>query len=40
MLGTMASVSAGVGWGVHMVRVHDVAETLSTVRVADSIYKQ
>ena len=35
--GTMASVTAAVLNGAHIVRVHDVRATLETVRVADAI---
>ena len=37
LFGTMASVTAAVLGGAHIVRVHDVAATVETVRVADAI---
>lgn len=39
MIGTLASVTSGVAWGVHVVRVHDVLEAALTARMADSIYR-
>ena len=38
--GTMAAVAAGVLNGAHIVRVHDVAKALETVRVIDAIRKR
>ena len=35
--GTAAVVAAGVWYGAHIVRVHDVAEMVDVVRVADKI---
>jgi dihydropteroate synthase len=35
--GTAAAVAAGVLYGAHIVRVHDVPEMVDVVRVADSI---
>lgn len=35
--GTAAAVTAGVLYGAHLVRVHDVADMLDVVRVADRI---
>jgi dihydropteroate synthase len=35
--GTQASVAAAVLNGVHIVRVHDVANTRATVRICDAI---
>ncbi|HXZ24953.1 MAG TPA: dihydropteroate synthase, partial [Nitrospiria bacterium] len=35
--GTAAAVTAAVLHGAHMVRVHDVAEMVRVVRVADAI---
>jgi len=35
--GTQAAVAASIFNGAHIVRVHDVANTLSTVKVADAI---
>jgi dihydropteroate synthase len=35
--GTMATVSAGVLNGAHIVRVHDVKRTLETVKIIDAI---
>jgi dihydropteroate synthase len=35
--GTMASITAAVLYGAHIVRVHDVRAALETVRVADAI---
>ena len=35
--GTMASVTAAVLHGAHIIRVHDVKEAVETVRVADAI---
>jgi dihydropteroate synthase len=37
VLGTMATVTASVLKGAHIVRVHDVREAVETVRVADAI---
>jgi dihydropteroate synthase len=37
LFGTMASVTAAVLGGAHIVRVHDVAATVETVRVADAV---
>ena len=37
--GTQASVSAAVMGGAHMVRVHDVAGTKSTLKIIDAIRK-
>jgi len=37
LMGTAAAVSASVLKGAHIVRVHDVAEMVQVVRVADSI---
>ena len=38
--GTAASVTAAVLGGAHMVRVHDVAEMVQVVRVADGIARE
>jgi len=38
--GTLASVSAAVFAGAHIVRVHDVKETLDTVTMIDKIFYQ
>jgi dihydropteroate synthase len=35
--GTQATVAAAVINGAHIVRVHDVANTVSTVRIVDAI---
>jgi dihydropteroate synthase len=35
--GTLAAVAAGVLFGAHIVRVHDVASTVATVRILDAI---
>jgi dihydropteroate synthase len=35
--GTQAAVAAAVLNGAHIVRVHDVANTVATVKVADAI---
>jgi len=35
--GTQAAVAAAILKGAHIVRVHDVANTLATVKVADAI---
>ena len=35
--GTQAAVAAGVLFGAHIVRVHDVASTVATVRILDAI---
>jgi dihydropteroate synthase len=35
--GTQAAVAASILNGAHIVRVHDVASTLATVKVADAI---
>jgi len=35
--GTQAAVAAGVLFGAHIVRVHDVANTVATVRILDAI---
>jgi dihydropteroate synthase len=35
--GTQAAVAASVLNGAHIVRVHDVANTVATVKVADAI---
>jgi dihydropteroate synthase len=35
--GTQAAVAASILNGAHIVRVHDVANTLATVRVVDAI---
>lgn len=37
--GTMATVSAGILKGVHIVRVHNVKETVDTVKVIDAIMR-
>ncbi len=37
--GTMATVACGVLNGAHMVRVHDVAKTVETVKIVDAIKK-
>ncbi len=37
--GTAAAVTASVLHGAHVVRVHDVAEMVRVVRVADAIYR-
>ena len=37
MLGTMATVTASVLQGAHVVRVHDVKEAVDTVKIADAI---
>jgi dihydropteroate synthase len=37
LIGTMATVTASVLKGAHIVRVHDVAETVQTVKIADEI---
>ncbi|MFZ2633349.1 MAG: dihydropteroate synthase [Desulfosalsimonadaceae bacterium] len=36
-VGTQATVAAGIMNGAHIVRVHDVAETYATVKIADAI---
>ncbi len=38
--GTMATIAAAILQGAHIVRVHDVAATVETARVADAIKKQ
>ena len=38
--GTMATITAAVLNGAHLVRVHDVREAVETVRVADAIKKK
>ncbi len=35
--GTQATVAAGILNGAQIVRVHDVAETLTTVKIVDAI---
>jgi dihydropteroate synthase len=35
--GTQATVAAAILNGAHMVRVHDVANTVSTVKILDAI---
>jgi dihydropteroate synthase len=37
LIGTMATVTASVLKGAHIVRVHDVKEAVETVKVADAI---
>ena len=37
LLGTAATVTASILGGAHIVRVHDVAEIVRVVRVADAI---
>jgi dihydropteroate synthase len=37
MMGTAASVAFSIARGVDVVRVHDVAEMLEVVKVADAI---
>ena len=37
LYGTLATISASILHGAHIVRVHDVKETMETVRVAESI---
>jgi dihydropteroate synthase len=37
MLGTAATVTASILGGAHIVRVHDVAEMVRVVRVADHV---
>ena len=37
MLGSMATVTASVMKGAHIVRVHDVKEAVETVKIADAI---
>jgi dihydropteroate synthase len=37
LIGTLATVTASVLKGAHIVRVHDMAETVQTVRIADAI---
>ena len=39
LAGTIASVTASILHGAHLIRVHDVKETLEAARVADSILK-
>ena len=39
LAGTIASVTASILQGVHLVRVHDVREALEAARVADAILK-
>ena len=39
LAGTLATVTASVLQGAHIVRVHDVKETVQTVKVADAIFK-
>jgi dihydropteroate synthase len=39
LLGTVATVTASILGGAHIVRVHDVAEMVRVVRVADQIVK-
>ena len=36
-MGTAASVACGVYLGAHILRVHDVAEMVDVVRVAEAI---
>jgi len=36
-IGTLASISAAAAKGVHIVRVHDVANTYSTLKILDAI---
>ena len=38
-IGTQAAVAAAVLNGAHIVRVHNVANTLATVRIIDDIKK-
>ena len=40
VFGTAATVALGIEAGVDIVRVHDVAEIIDTVRVADAIVRQ
>lgn len=40
LMGTLATVTASVLQGAHIVRVHDVEEAVETVRVADAILKE
>ena len=40
LLGTAASVSAGIMRGAHIVRVHDVKEIVETVKVTDAILNE
>ena len=35
--GTQAAVAAAVLYGVHIVRVHDVASTRATIRILDAM---
>jgi dihydropteroate synthase len=39
LIGTLATVTASVLKGAHIVRVHDVKEAVETVRVSDAILK-
>ena len=39
LTGTMATVTASVLKGAHIVRVHDVKEAVETVKIADAILK-
>jgi dihydropteroate synthase len=39
LIGTLATVTASVLQGAHIVRVHDVAEAVQTVKIADAIFK-
>jgi dihydropteroate synthase len=40
LIGTLATITASVLQGAHIVRVHDVEEAVQTVRVADAILKE